>query len=329
MTFVKKLLGYAVVILVCAGILAAAGTYVFDARFAKQSKATAGKGGHGGKEGEKEGHGHDEGVKLTDAQVAAAGIELLTAGPRELRDILSLNGTIQPNQETLVKVTPRFPGVIRSMRKRLGDRVKKDEVLATVESNQSLTTYELKAPIDGTVIDRDGTLGEFASEAKPIFTIADLSTMWLDFAVFRKDSSRVRIGDAVSIDVGDGGPPIEAKIDYLSPIGASDTQSAVARAIVANDGRLRPGLFVSGKVVLSARAAEVAVSTGALQTLDGKTVVFVRAGDTFEVREVELGGRDADWVEVMFGLVDGDVYAAKNSFVIKAEIGKAGAAHEH
>lgn len=324
MTFVKKLLGYAAVILVCAGILTAAGAYVFDARFAKQSKATAAKG-----HGEKEGHGHDEGVKLTDAQVAAAGIELLTAGSRELRDILSLNGTIQPNQETLVKVTPRFPGVIRSMRKRLGDKVKKDEVLATVESNQSLTTYELKAPIDGTVIDRDGTLGEFASEAKPIFTIADLSTMWLDFAVFRKDFSRVRIGDAVSIDVGDGGPQIEAKIDYLSPIGASDTQSAVARAIVANDGRLRPGLFVSGRVVLSARAAEVAVSTSALQTLDGKTVVFVRSGDTFEAREVELGGRDADWVEVMFGLVDGDVYAAKNSFVIKAEIGKAGAAHEH
>ncbi len=328
MNFVKKLLGYAVVALVCAGILGAAGYYVFDARFAKQSKATASKAGHG-KEGEKDAHGHDEGVKLTDAQVAAAGIEILKAGPRELRDILLLNGTIQPNQETLVKVTPRFPGVIRSMRKRLGDKVKTGEVLATVESNQSLTVYELKAPIDGTVIDRDGTLGEFASEARPIFTIADLSTMWLDFAVFRKDFAKVRLGDAVSIDVGDGGPPIEAKIDYLSPIGASDTQSAVARAIVANDGRLRPGLFVSGRVVLSARPVDVAVSTGALQTLDGKTVVFVRAGEAFETREVELGGRDVDWVEVIFGVVDGDLYAAKNSFVIKAEIGKAGAAHEH
>jgi membrane fusion protein, heavy metal efflux system len=236
---------------------------------------------------------------------------------------------VQPNQETLVKVTPRFPGVIRSMRKRLGDKVKRDEVLATVESNQSLTVYELKAPIDGTVIDRDGTLGEFASEARPIFTIADLSTMWVDFAVFRKDFSRVRLGDAVSIDVGDGGAPIEARIDYLSPIGASDTQSATARAIVPNGGRLRPGLFVDGKVVLSARPVDVAVSTAALQTLDGKTVVFVRNGETFEAREVELGNRDADWVEVLFGLVGGDVYAGRNSFVIKAEIGKAGAAHEH
>jgi cobalt-zinc-cadmium efflux system membrane fusion protein len=323
--FARKALGYLTVALVCAGILAAAGYYVFDSRFANQSKAAGAKAGHG----EKNEDSHDEGVKLTDAQVTAAGIELLTAGPRELRDMLQLNGTVQPNQETLVKVTPRFPGVIRSMRKRLGDKVKKDEVLASVESNQSLTVYELKSPIDGTVIGRDGTLGEFASEVKPIFTIADLSTMWVDFAVFRKDFSKVRIGDPVSIDVGDGGALIEAKIDYLSPIGASDTQSAIARAIVTNDGRLRPGLFIDGRVILSARPVDVAISTSALQTFEGKTVVFVREGDTFAAREVELGGRDADWIEVKFGLMAGDTYAAKNSFVIKAEIGKGSASHEH
>lgn len=320
-----KLLGYLAIAVVCAGALAASAYYVFDPKFATSSKAAASK-GHGAEKGHDD---HDEGVKLTDAQIAAAGIELLTAGPRELRDILRLNGMIQPNQEDLVKVTPRFPGVIRSMRKRLGDKVKKDEVLATIESNQSLTTYELKAPIDGTVIDRDGTLGEFAAEARPLFTIADLSTMWIDFAVYRRDFARVRVGDAVSIDVEDGGPPIDAKIDYVSPIGTSDTQSSVARAVVANDGRLRPGLFVEGRVVLSAKPVDVAVRTSALQTLEGKTVVFVREGDAFAAREVELGGRDADWVEVTFGLLAGDVYAAKNSFVVKAEIGKGSAAHEH
>lgn len=320
-----KLLGYLAIAVVCAGALAASAYYVFDPKFANGSKAAASK-GHGAEKGHDD---HDEGVKLTDAQIAAAGIEMLTAGPRELRDILRLNGMIQPNQEAMVKVTPRFPGVIRSMRKRLGDKVKKDEVLATIDSNQSLTTYELKAPIDGTVIDRDGTLGEFAAEARPLFTIADLSTMWIDFAVYRRDFAKVRLGDAVSIDVEDGGPPIEAKIDYVSPIGASDTQSSIARAVVPNDGRLRPGLFVDGRVVLSAKPVDVAVRTSALQTLEGKTVVFVRDGDTFAAREVELGGRDADWVEVTFGLLAGDVYAAKNSFVVKAEIGKGSAAHEH
>jgi cobalt-zinc-cadmium efflux system membrane fusion protein len=323
-----KVLKYLLVALVCVGAVAASAYYVFDSKFARSAKVSAK--GHGeGVHGHGVGHGHDEGVKLTDAQIAAAGIELLQAGPRELRDVLRLNGIIQPNQEALVKVTPRFPGVVRSMRKRLGDKVKKDEVLATVESNQSLTTYELKAPIEGTVIDRDGTLGEFASEAKPLFTVADLSTMWIDFAVYRRDFARVRVGDPVTIDVQDGGPPIEARIDYVSPLGTSDTQSSIARAVVPNDGRLRPGLFVDGRVVLSATPTDVAVRASALQTLDGKTVVFVREGDTFSAREVELGGRDADWVEVKFGVMAGDAYAARNSFVIKAEIGKAGAAHEH
>ena len=163
-----KILRILLITLVCVAALAAAAWYVFDPKFAKSSKAVASQGhGHGANE---KGHDHDEGVKLTDAQVAASGIELLPAGPQELRDILRLNGMIQPNQETLVKVTPRFPGVIRSMRKRLGDKVRKDEVLATVESNQSLTTYELKAPIDGTVIDRDGTLGEFLTLKVPDLT---------------------------------------------------------------------------------------------------------------------------------------------------------------
>ena len=93
--------------------------------------------------------------------------------------------------------------------------------------------------------------------------------------------------------------------------------------MVANAGRLRPGLFVTGRVVLSARPVEVAVRTSALQSLDGKNVVFVRNGDRFEPREVALGNRDQDWVEVTFGVLPGDVYAGRNSFIIKAELGRA------
>jgi cobalt-zinc-cadmium efflux system membrane fusion protein len=319
----RRAIEIGLVALVCLAALAFAGRYVFGPAAAPKVGAKA---AHGADE---KGHEHSDSIRLSDAQVAAAGIGLLTAGPHDLREILRLPGIVQPNQEAVVKVTSRFPGIIRSMRKRLGDKVRKDEVLATVESNQSLTSFDLKAPMDGTVIDRDGTLGEFASEQRPLFTIADLGTMWVDLAVYRRDFGRVRAGDAVSIDVGDGGPPVSARIDYVSPLSASDTQSTIARAIVANDGRLRSGLFVTGKVVLSTRAVDVAVASSALQSLEGKNVVFVRSGDAFEAREVEIGERDADWVEIRFGLLPGDVYAAKNSFVIKAEIGKGSAAHEH
>jgi multidrug efflux pump subunit AcrA (membrane-fusion protein) len=241
-----------------------------------------------------------------------------------------LNGIVQPNQELLVQVTPRFPGIVRDVRKRIGDKVQKGDVLAVIESNQSLTPYELKASLAGTVIDRQITLGEYASEQKPAFVVADLSTVWVDFSVYRRDLKRVVVGDEVLIDPADGGAPIDAKISYLSPVGSSDTQSAIARAVVSNtEQRLRPGLFVTGRLTLSAKKVGVAVKSSALQTVENRTVVFVRNGDRFEARDVEVGQRDPQLVEITFGVLEGDVYAAQNSFIVKAEMTKGAGGDEH
>jgi cobalt-zinc-cadmium efflux system membrane fusion protein len=276
-------------------------------------------------------HGHNEGnVELSDAKVAAAGIELEKAGPGVLRDSLLVNGILQPNQEAMVQVTPRFPGVVREVHRRIGDQVEKGALLARIESNQSLTVYELKAPIAGTIIDRQLALGEHVGEQKPAFVIADLSTVWVDLSIYRRDLKRVAVGVSISIDPEDGGPPIDSKVSYLSPVGNSDTQSGLARAIVSNEGqRLKPGLFVTARVLMGEKPVAIAVKSSALQTHENRTVVFVRNGDAFEPREVEVGERDAALVEVTFGLLEGDVYAAKNSFVIKAELGKGSATHEH
>lgn len=269
---------------------------------------------------------HSNGVAMSDAKVAAAEIELARAAPAVLHDGLLLNGIVQANQESLVQITPRFPGVVREVRKRIGDQVEKGDILAVVESNQSLTPYELKAALAGTIIDRQTTLGEYVSEQKPVFVIADLSTVWVDFSVYRRDLGRVRVGDQILIDPADGGPKIEAKISYVSPVGSSETQSALARAVVPNgDQRLRPGLFATGRLILSAKKVAVAVKSSALQILESRTVVFVRDGEKFEARDVEIGERDPDFVEVTFGVLEGDLYAAKNSFIVKAELAKGGA----
>lgn len=206
----------------------------------------------------------------------------------------------------------------------------KGDVLAVIESNQSLTQYELKASLAGTVIDRQTTLGEFVSEQKSAFVIADLSTVWVDFSVYRRDLKRVSIGDQILIDPADGGPAIEAKVSYLSPVGSSDTQSAIARAIVTNSSqRLRPGLFMTGRLTLSAKKVGVAVKSSALQTVENRTVVFVRNGEKFEARDVEVGDRDPQLVEILFGVLYGDVYAARNSFIVKAEMTKGAGGDEH
>lgn len=273
---------------------------------------------------------HAEGILLSDAKIRAAGIELVKAAPGVLRDTLTLNGVIQSNQETLVQVTPRFPGIVRDVRKRIGDKVEKGDVLALIESNQSLTQYELKAPLGGTIIERQTSLGEFVSDQKAAFVIADLSTVWIDFSVYRRDLTRVRIGDEIVIDPADGGEPVSAKLSYLSPVGSSDTQSALARAVVSNSAqRYRPGLFITGRLTLSAKPIAVAVKSSALQTIENRSVVFVRNGETFDAREVEVGERDKELVEIVFGILDGELYAAANSFIIKAEMAKGSAEHAH
>ncbi len=278
-------------------------------------------------------HGHDHAVTsatMSEDKVSASGIGLDKAGPEILRETLRINGVLQPNQEALVQVTPRFPGILREVHKRVGDKVSTGDVLARIESNQSLTSYELKAPIGGTIIDRHASLGEYTSEQKPAFIVADLSNVWADFAIPRRDLKRVKQGDVVMVDPEDGGEPVKATISYVAPIGASETQSALARAVMPNaDGRFRPGLFVTGRLVLEEKPVPLAIKLAALQTVDGRSVVYVREGDKFEAREVELGQRDGEHAEILFGLSEGDVYASRNSFVIKAEIAKASAAHDH
>ena len=286
-----------------------------------------------------DGHGHGAGgheeelpegvVELNDTKVKAAGIVLGAAGPSTLREELTLNGVVQANQEATVQVTPRFPGIVRTLNKRLGDEVKRGELLAVVESNQSLTTYELKAPISGTITERQASLGEYVSEQKPAFVVTDLSTLWVEFSVYRRDLNKVGVGEVVRIDPEDGSAPIEAKISYLSPIGSADTQSALARVVIPNDRRFRPGLFATGSVSTAEQPVTLAVAADAVQSLEGRDVVFVREGDRFAARDVAIGRRNGAIVEVVSGLKSGDRYASKNSFVVKAELAKGTASHEH
>jgi membrane fusion protein, heavy metal efflux system len=263
-------------------------------------------------------------IRLSDVKLAAAGAVLAEAASVTLNDTLAFNGVLRANQEAVVQVTPRFPGIVRAIRKRIGDAVTRDDLLASVESNQSLTAYDLKAPIGGTIIDRQISLGEYASEQKPAFVVADLTTIWVDLSIYRQDLKRVHLGDDVLIDPDDGRGEIHGAISYVAPIGSSETQTALARIVLPNpDGRLRPGLFVTARLVLAKRDVKVAVRLGAIQTLENRTVVFVREeGDKIEARPVELGDSDPGFVEIKAGLSAGERYVAENSFVVKAEMGK-------
>jgi len=219
---------------------------------------------------------------------------------------------------------------VKLVRKKLGDTVTKGEVLAVVESNDSLQPYEIKSEIDGTVIAKDVTLGEFVSGQEAIFTIANLGTVWADFNVYRRDFPLLRVGQTVPIDGGPGMETTEAKISYISPFGAENSQTMLARALVPNaSGEWRPGIFVRGDVIVDAGEVPVAVKADALQTFRDWDVVFINVGNLFEAAPVEIGRRDSEWVEIKSGLKPGTRYAADNSYIIKADIGKSGASHDH
>jgi cobalt-zinc-cadmium efflux system membrane fusion protein len=275
---------------------------------------------------------HEEGdgsLQLSDEQLRKAGIELAVAAPEVIREQIPLYGTIVPNAERVREVTARFPGVIQSVAKQIGDAVKQGDRLATVESNESLKAYPVVAPLAGVITERHAYAGEQAGD-KPLFTVADLSTVWAEIALFPRDVNKVRAGQRVEIIGGDAALSAEGKVIYVAPLGTRANQTITARVLLDNkEGQWSPGLYVTAQVTASATKADVAVLNTAIQIVDGSTVVFVRADDEFEPRTVRLGKRDSRWTELLDGIQPGESYVAKNSFILKAELGKGSAEHEH
>lgn len=270
-----------------------------------------------------------EGRTTIAADVArTAGIATAVAGPGSIADELVLYGAIVPDTTRVRDVHARFPGVIRSVARTIGDDVRAGDTLATVESNESLQTYAVTAPITGTITARHAAPGE-QTDADGLFEVVDFSTVWAELDVFSRDRARLRQGLTVTV-VADGGLSATDEIAYLAPAGSRASQSVTARVVLNNaDGRWTPGRFVEGHVTIARTPVDLGVPLSALQRFRDFDVVFAQVGETYEVRMLTLGRRDARFVEVLGGLAPGTVYVTDNSYLIKADIEKAGASHDH
>jgi len=202
--------------------------------------------------------------------------------------------------------------------------------LEKLSENMDLTRYEIRAPFDGSIIEKHIALGEAIEEDADIFAIADLSTLWGEIIVYEKDLGVVKIGQEVTVKSKVLNLEAQGKISYIGPLIGEETRTVKARVDIENpNGEWRPGLFVTVQLVQEEVRVPVAMATDAIQTYRDWSVVFVQYGDFFEVRPLELGRSDGKWVEVLSGLSEGEKYAARNSFILKAELGKAGASHDH
>ncbi len=190
--------------------------------------------------------------------------------------------------------------------------------------------YEVRSPISGVVSEKHLAIGEATQTDKPIFVIANLSVVWVELQVPDTQLAQVHTGQRVRVFSQDGQRESSGTIAHISPVVNSETRRAEAEVHIDNpDGFWRPGMFVNVEVITAERTVPVAVVKTALQSYNDWTVVYAKFGDTFEIRPLELGQEDEQWVEVKAGLKAGQPYAATNSFILKAEIGKKAATHDH
>lgn len=270
---------------------------------------------------------------IPTATAQAAGVRTEAAGPVTLKDTLVLTGRLVPNAERMRAVSARFPGAIRQVFRSVGDTVRAGDKLATIESNESLESYALNAPIGGVITERHANPGENTG-SEPLFVIADYGSLWAELSLFPRDLARVKVGQRVLLTSLDGELKGESTLVRVAPSegAAHGAVSGVytARVLLNNpDHRWSPGLFVEGAVQIGETQVPLAVKRSGLQTFRDFQVVFEQVGETYEVRMLDLGRQDESWVEVKGGLKPNVRYVAENSYLIKADIEKSGASHDH
>lgn len=187
----------------------------------------------------------------------------------------------------------------------------------------SYTHYEIAAPIDGTVVEKHIVLGEvFKEDSSPCFTIADLTSVWVDLKVHQQDLSHIRPGQAAVIKGGED-LQTEGTIAFVSNIVSETSRMAFARMTIPNpDGRWRPGLFVTGQIVIDDVSGDVVVPKDALVRLEGQTCVFLQTDRGFVPQAVVVGRSNDSSVEVTAGLKAGQKYVDRGAYTLKSELNK-------
>lgn len=194
----------------------------------------------------------------------------------------------------------------------------------------AINRFELRAPFDGIVVEKHLALGEAVAAETAVFTISDLNTVWAEFVIAPKDLGHVKLGEAVRVASAAFDGKADGKISYVGALLGAQTRTATARVTLQNpEMAWRPGLFVTVSVATGETDAPVAIETDALQTEDDKPHVYVEVPGGFAARPIKTGRTDGKRVEIVDGLAAGARYVAANSFVLKAEQGKAGAEHAH
>ena len=215
------------------------------------------------------------------------------------------------------------------MTKLVGDYVRRGELLAQVESSESLQVYPVYSTVSGVVAERPGNPGNTTGEV-PLYVITNPSATSVVFNIFPRDLGTIRPGMRVEVTSQDGRAVGSAVLgDYLAEGNAAAGTALIRVAIPNRGGWIRPGMAMRGRLTINQQTVPLAVRTEAIQPFRDFMVVYARYGNDYEVRMLELGRRGAEFTEVLSGIEPGTPYVTEGSFLVRADIEKSGASHDH
>lgn len=311
MNFLTKIMPHFIIILAIAGITS--------------NVLASGDDQHSHDEHEEE---HSDRTEISPYYMQTSGIKTAVASAQNLVQYDTLFGVITPVQDKVFSLHATFPSMVEKIYIQVGDTVKKGQILARLTNIQTLQSYTLKSPSNGEVTSRSVNTGN-RIDAEEMLQISDLSKVWVNLSAFPENVERLQKGQRTKIyDLHDHESAL-GEISYIAPQ-MSGGHIARARAVIDNsEGHWRPGMHVKADVEISTLTAPIAVNIDAIQTMENESVVFKYHDNTFTVTHVKIGESDGQWTEILSGLKAGEEYVSENSFLIKADILKSGASHDH
>jgi cobalt-zinc-cadmium efflux system membrane fusion protein len=270
-----------------------------------------------------------EGRTLIEEKVAEAmEIDTEFVGAAKLHKTIKVYGKLVLPANAKRQIQARFEGEIKQVHVALGDVVKKGQLLITIESNESLQSNQIKAPIAGVITEQKANTGEQSGQ-RVLLEITQSNKLLAELAVFPMDVASIRQSPPVTVMVNGHNATIDTAISG-NRLGMRDDQARLFLADVDNSsGLLTEGMFVTALIEIETFEVPLAVKRVGLQAFRDFTVVYAKVGEQYEVRMLELGREAGEWIEVLSGIDAGTEYVTNNSYIIKADIEKSGASHDH
>jgi len=272
-----------------------------------------------------------EGRTTIAAEAArAGGVRSERAGPAAIAELIDMAGRVEITPEGKADVRARLPGQIVWMNGQLGQAVRRGQTLLRVESSHSLQVYPVTAPISGIIVEKNANVGDVTGD-RALFVIADPTRLHAEFFVYPRDAERVRLGQRVNLRSLSGEARIEAEVEAVLPTADVASQTLMAHVhLPPSAARMfRPGMGVEGSFAVAEARVPLAVRTRAIQRFRDFEVVYAKVGNNYEVRMLEIGRRTPEWTEVLGGLEPGTEYVTDGAFLIRADVEKSGASHDH